>query len=47
MIRHCEKRSDEAIHLPPLDCFAWLVLGQAKPDPGTRNDEDLTLERAP
>src|SRR5207237_4773372 len=32
-LRHCEERSDEAIHLPPrgeVDCFASLAMTAAK-----------------
>ncbi|WP_210168174.1 hypothetical protein, partial [Rhodopseudomonas sp. AAP120] len=39
--RHCEERSDEAIHFArvALDCFAELVLEPRSADPGARNDE--------
>jgi hypothetical protein len=37
--RHCEKRSDEAIHFSAtMDCFADLSSGAHSRDPLARND---------
>ncbi len=40
--RHCEERSDEAIHVPVsggMDCFAEPVIGRrVRADPVARND---------
>ena len=42
-VRHCEKRSDEAIHAfcaDDMDCFAEPVIGRARSrDPLARNDD--------
>jgi len=47
--RHCEERSDDAIHSSRVafpDCLAEPVIGPAKPDPLARNDGLLRAKRS-
>src|SRR5258707_6010707 len=47
--RHCEERSDEAIHLSPyrdMDCFAALAMTNERLASGLRLVAEIRLDRA-